>query len=212
MNVVATSEGTQLKARSKAQKLARRRGRPKLENVAREANGRVSRSGINREPIDRLAISARMKMHNLTELQAKDQRGETFIGILAMRGTKRGGITEAQYQAILQFVSARHDFQRAILAPNALLDNKARGSSGDEVSDGYIEWAKGARQRYEAARKAVEKADKESRRPIWPAFHICVVDDRHDNAMVPCLAILGDALVEHFGSARGRVDTKPEAA
>lgn len=125
-----------------------------------------------------------------------DQRAETYIGELAMKEK----LTEAQYQAIIQFVSLRNDFQRAIKAPSSMADNKAPGSSGDLVTDNYVEWAKGAIKRYNDARSAVQEAHQKPPRPaLWQAFHACVVGNQRISSFVNALQILGDTLAAHFG-------------
>lgn len=85
MNVVATSEGTQLKARSKAQKLARRRGRPQKLGVPRTASGRLSRSFEARTAEERLAIeTATWKRRQMNpELTPEDARKQEHGSVIA---------------------------------------------------------------------------------------------------------------------------------
>lgn len=125
-----------------------------------------------------------------------DQRAETYIGELAMKEK----ITEAQYQAIIQFVSLRNDFQRAIKAPFAGANNAVPGGSGDLVTDNYVDWAKGAIKHYNDAREAVQRVYDEPPKPaLWQAFHTCVVANQRVSSFVGALGILGDTLAAHFG-------------
>ena len=68
------------KARTAAAKRKAKRGRPKMENAAREPSGRISRSGIDHGPADIVALDARRRHLGVTKDQAKDQRAGSFIG------------------------------------------------------------------------------------------------------------------------------------
>lgn len=178
-----------------------------MEAAVREPNGRISRSGIVHEPADKLALDTRMRRLDLTKAEARDQKAESYIGLLTMRKQ----LTEEQYDAIVQFEGLRCDFLRAMKAPNAYVDNQVAGSGGDLATDAYVEWTKGARKRYEDARSAIQKAYDSSRRPLWQAFYICVVGNEHQTTFIPSLAILGDTLIAHF-AGQVSVDKRRAAA
>jgi len=120
------------KVQSKAGKLkikrTARRGRPLTPNVAREPNGRISRSAAHQEPADRLALAVRARKLGVGVEEARDPRLATYIGRLAILGAKdgAGGISGTQYDAAQTFLEVRNNYQRAILSSGAIWEECAQ--------------------------------------------------------------------------------------
>lgn len=186
---------TKAKARSRAQKLAAKRGRPRKNVPFREPNGRASRA---EDPIDRLAVQMRAKMLGISEERARDQRAGSFLGYLAMLG-RADGLSASQYEAALQFREVRNEYLKAIKAPNAIVDNQSSGRPGDAVSDDYIRWCAKATARYAAARKAVQEAQDATRSEnLWAALDLIVIQEQPIFHLVGATREVCNALALHF--------------
>lgn len=185
------------KAATKAEKIRRRRGRPRIEGAAREPNGRVSRSGIDHGPADVVALEARRRHLGLTREQAKDQKAGTYIGYLNLLG-KRDGLSNDQYEAACQFQSLYRAYQRAIQSPGRLLDGDG-GMASAEITEAYEEWAKRTKTAYDECRSAIQEAQNEQRQSnLWAALDLCVIQGHHMPHMLGDLRILCNALARHF--------------
>lgn len=182
---------------TKAQRLRRKRGRPRTEGVAREPNGRISRSGIPHEPADIVAIEARMRMHGLTPEAAKDQKAATFIGRLSLAGNP-DGINTTQYDALVSYRDLNAAHLRAIKAPNAALNNDAVSVFSDPDSPEYVEWVARTRTRWDACRKAVQEEQNYSRENLWGALQLCVIDDQEHYHLIGSLRIAANVLARFF--------------
>lgn len=84
----------------------RRGGRPRKQNVAREPNGRISRS----TEICKQAIYARMRLFGLTEKSAGSYLAGTVVGRMVMQGS----LTRDQYDATIEYSRRRNAYQCAI--------------------------------------------------------------------------------------------------
>lgn len=183
------------KARSQAQKRAAKRGRPRKDVPFREPNGRASRA---EDPIDRLAIQVRAKMLGISEQRARDQRAGSFLGYLAMLG-RADGLSDAQYEAALEFREVRSDYLKAIKAPNAVVDNQSAGRPGDAVSDDYIRWCAHATARYAAARNAVQEAQNATRSEnLWAALDLVIIQEQPIFNLLGATRAVCNALALHF--------------
>lgn len=186
-----------MKARTKAERLRRKKGRKKIEGVAREPNGRISRSGIDHGPADVVALEARQRHLGISREQAKDQKAGTYIGYLSLLG-RRDGLSEDQYDAAVEFQSLYLAYQRAIQSPGRLLDGEA-GIASPEVTEAYEEWAKRTKGAYEECRSAIQEAQNEQRQSnLWAALDLCIIQGQHLPHMLGDLRILCNALARHF--------------
>lgn len=186
-----TSKAAKLRAKRQS------RGRPKIEGVAREANGRVSRSGRDFTPSNDTGIEARANRLGLTVIQARDQKAGTFIGYLNLLG-KQDGVSDDQYDAAIKFLDLRRNYLLAIKAPNAERRDDNPGVGSNEVSDNYIDWCARVRSDYEACRKAIQNAQNESRCNLWAALDLCLIRDERMDHMIGDIRILCNALIVFF--------------
>lgn len=185
------------KAATKAEKIRRRRGRPRIEGAAREPNGRVSRSGIDHGPADVVALDARRRHLGLTKDQARDQKAGSFIGYLSLLG-RRDGLSSDQYEAACQFQSLYRAYQRAIQSPGRLLDGDG-GMASAEITEAYEEWAANTIKAYGKCRDAIQEAQNEQRHTnLWAALDYCLIREEAHPHMVGDLRILCNALARHF--------------
>lgn len=184
------------KAATKAEKIRRKRGRFRIENVPREPNGRISRSGIDHGPADVVALEARRRIWGLTEKEAKDQKAGTVIGRLNLLG-REDGLSNSQYDAAIQYIELRAAYLRAISAPGRMTDGDA--GSGSSHTDEYEQWVRDTVEAYEKCRKAIQEAQNENRHAnLWAALDLCVIHDQDLPHMVGDLRLLCNALARFF--------------
>ena len=186
-----------MKARTKAAKREAKRGRPYMQDAAREPSGRVSRSGIDHGPADIVALKARVRHTGLPAEQAKDQKAATFVGYLNMLGS-RDGLSEAQHEAVVNFMSLRTSYLRAIKAPGVILDGEI-GQPSDDISEAYEDWVRDTKEAYHECRKAIQEAQNDNRHVnLWAALDICVIQDQWMHHMIGDVRILCNALSRFF--------------
>lgn len=203
-----------MKAATRAVKLKRKRGRPKIEGVEREPNGRISRT---KEAPSKLALEARARMFKISVEDAKDQQAGTFLGRLHMayigwekrEKYKREkapqpeqSLSTRQYHALLSCKQAHNDFLCAVGAPGAQYDRHL-GSDGNEET--HAEWCRNAKERWIGAdqkggiRQAIYEAQEQERQlNLWAALDLCVFQEQYLPHMVPTLRTLGNTLARHF--------------
>ncbi len=175
-------------------KAARRRGRPRREEAQRTPSGQISRS--RQEPADRLATIMRAKHMGLTIEQSRDQRAESVIGALAIRGE----LSEGQYAALVRYRDIRADWLRAVKAPGAPASERKGAGGGDHASGAYIAWVSVSSARYEDARAALMRAQCRHRSAnLLAAVGYFVERDEHHEHMVDDLRLAAEALRAHFG-------------
>lgn len=188
---MAASKGAKLRAKREA------RGRPRIEDAAREPNGRISRSGIGHRATDIIALEARAKHTGLSIDQAKDQKAGTFIGYLNIIG-RDDGLSDDQYEAASKFLALRESFLRSIKAPDASRDNGVSGYAGEHVSEAYEDWCKDVAERWRSCRKAIQEAQNESRQNLWAALDLCIINDGHHHHLIGATRLVCNALVRFF--------------
>ena len=181
------------KAQTKAAKLRARRGRPKMQGVDREPNGRASRSGV--EPIDKLALEVRSRQMGVAKDEAKDQRAGSFIGYLSMIGP-RDGLSEAQYEGAQAYLKLRNAYLRAIKAPDAIYDGE--GLQGLDDQDAYEDWCKRTIERYDDVRKTIQEAQNYSRENLWAVLQLVIIEDQRLHRMIGPTRLLCNILARYF--------------
>lgn len=182
---------------SKAQKLRTKRtqrGRPRVEHIAREPNGRASRSPLASNSNE---ISRRADRLGLDVIQARDQKASTFIGYLNLIG-KQDGISDDQYEAALKYMNLRRSYHLAIKAPNAERSDEGTGSHSQEISDSYIDWCKKSIADHGRCREAIQRAQNESRCNLWAALDLCLIRDERMLHMIGDIRLLCNALIVFF--------------
>jgi len=205
------------KALSKAGKLKIKRamrrakvGRPFIEGVAREPNGRISRAITPPEPADKLALTVRARQLGVSVEAARDPRLGTYIGRLSILGVEArggegetrtgsvknaGGISREQYDAAQTFLEVRNNYLRAILSPAAVYDERIALTDGETQEEA----AKRDIARYEAALRAVQAAQLESPTDnLYAALQCLVIEDKELPYMVGTLRLVLNALHRHF--------------
>lgn len=134
----------------------RRSGRPRIQGVAREANGRVSRSQGEMRSY-RAAIMARVSKFGVTEKQATDARSGSVVGRMALQGV----LSPDQYNAAMKYIQTRHAYLRAI---SAKTDFKEPLPEVEGEGD-YEEFCRRARIRYGQMQDAITDLCVELRSP-----------------------------------------------
>lgn len=184
-------------AKTRAAKLKSKRGRPRMENAAREPSGRISRSGIDHGPADVVALAARRRHLGITKDQAKDQKAGTFIGYLNLIG-HTDGLSDHQYEGATNYLGLREAYLRAINAPGRVLDG-ATGMPATEITEAYEDWVSGTKQSYAACRDVIQTAQNEHRGcNLWAALDLCIHQDQHMSHMIGDLRLLTNALARFF--------------
>lgn len=192
------------KATTRAAKLRQKRGRPKADGP-REPSGRLSRSGIDHEPADKLGYDMRLcrmaptkeKPVGITADQARDQKAGTFIGYLNLIGP-RDGISESQYEGAQEYLRFRERLLRALKSPAAIYDPEARGSGDGEISEAYENWCKATVSEWNTLRNEIQAEQNYCRGNLWAALQLALIEDKPMHHMVGEIRILCNVLARHF--------------
>lgn len=186
--------------------LKRKRGRPKVENVIREANGRISR---REDPPSKLALEVRARMHRISLDEAMDQKAGDWLGRLHMayevwrkkdrvddKPQPPQSISTSQYYALLSYQTLHNDHLKAVGAPGAYFEGIGTGTADEDAT---AKWARNVKARYGSARKAIQ--DRQNHYPgnLWAALDYCVLQGQQMPHMVGDLRTLGNTLSNHFG-------------
>lgn len=134
----------------------RKGGRPRKQNVPREANGRVSRTYAAASAY-KAAIEARARIFGLSEKDASDQKAGTVVGRMALSGT----ISQDQYEAAQKYTEVRNAYLRAIYAKQ---DYKEPRPEVEGDGD-YESFCRRAREIYDGMQDALRELCIEQRSP-----------------------------------------------
>ncbi|EJF92660.1 hypothetical protein [Bartonella tamiae] len=187
------------KARSKAEKLRLKRGRPRLEGVEREPNGRKSRAKKPKEAADKLTIEMRAKHTGLTLQQAKDPRSVTYIGRLYMMGIQGSGISEDQYNAAIKYLEIDNNYKKALCSDGAYYDGYSP-LLNDETQE---EFCIKAKQQYRDTKKAIQEAQFDNKFDnLYAALQYVIIEDLELPHLVGTTRLLLNALARHFFLAK----------
>lgn len=173
-------------------------------DAMREPNGRISRSGIYHEPVDAVAINARMRLQSITADEAKDPRRGYVLGCMLLDGA----ITQDQHDAGVRFGEdmARFYGLTGVPFPSARAQNlfSVRGDGG-EVSEDHAIAAKAARFKAHKLRDvllAVGDIDT-GRRALHSVTQVALLDvieaRRWPSHMASYLKRGLNALAKHYG-------------
>ena len=187
------------KARTKAAKLARKRGRPKMEG-AREPSGRPSRSGRDHPPAYEASIQPRAHRLDITEDQAMAQKAGSFIGYLNLIGP-RDGISDGQYEGAQQYLRLRQRVAPALQSPAAVYDPEAFPGPGDDP-EAYARWCREALAEDKEVRRQIQEAQNYSRDNLWAALQYVVIEGQHMHHMIGATRVLCNVLARHFKTVR----------
>lgn len=182
--------------------------RKRTPGVKRTASGRKSRAADayteNLEP-----ILTRMRLFGLSEVDARDQKASTFIGRLQL--TK--AVSQAQYDAAVQYLVVKEAYQRAIKSPDALRSSSGGGDQGE--SQTYDAWCRNAIKKYDIAQKAVMADqclyDNRGRNLFAGLDYIVCRGEVHWHLVGDCRLAL-NALAHHFSGSKRRPVEQKEAA
>ena len=189
------------KAKTKAQRVRKLGGRPRIQGKLREPNGRISRAKGPREPIDKLAIEVRARRSGLKYNEARNPLAATFIGRLAMQG-RASGLSQDQYDAAIQFLKIRNDYRCSLLSPGAYYEQTGI-SLNDDNMDAYTAWAQKARKRYNNALKAIQEAQFDNRHEnLYAAIQYIIIDDVELHYLVGAARMALNALARHFSQKK----------
>lgn len=175
--------------------------RPRKSGVKRTKSGRISRAkGAYNEHAE--AIALRQRMFGLSEQDARDQKAATYVGRLCLAGNKNttDGITQAQYEAALEYLRAYEAFQRAVKSPDGLRTGSGGGDQPE--SEGYAEWCRKAIAKFEAVKAAImaEQCLHENRGAnMFAAVDYLLVRDQEFPHMIGDLRLALNAIGHHFG-------------
>jgi hypothetical protein len=178
---------------SKAAKLKHKRiirGRPCKPDVARNDNGRTSRSTRPAEAPDKLGKETRMRLHGVSAENANQPEAATVIGRLYLSRE----ITKAQYEALVRYFTARARYMLAIMAPDSL---RSKGGAGAGIS--VDEGDEAAMSSWKKIITAVREAQNYSSGNLYAALEYLVVKDESFPHMVGDLRVSANALCRHFG-------------
>lgn len=190
------------KAKTQAERLRIKRGRPIKMDVARTDTGRISRAQHPGEAPDKLAKRARVRMYGVKMKDAATAEAATVIGRLSLAGQHNEGISRDQYEALIEYRDARERYFKAIMAPDSLAVSSGAGGLPDsDDADMRIR----AKNRYMGARDAIMACQLDY--PIsnlFAAVDYLVIRDELHSHMIGDLRLVGNALHRHFFGLDGR--------
>ena len=190
----------------KMKALSKRRGRPRKKEAIRTESGQISRA---KEPPSKLALEVRARMFNLSMERAMDQQCGDFLGRLHMAyqsWSKAGcegrqpdmSISTAQYHAIETFRSIHNNNAKAVQSAGAQYEAPT-GIGGTGDPEAYEKWVKASKAKYEAARRAIQDAQKEDRTvKYWEVVDLVVLQGLALPRMISGIRSLGIVLARHF--------------
>jgi hypothetical protein len=174
-------------------------GRKRKVGVKRTSTGRISRAADSyQEHV--MPIQVRMRMHGLTEPQARDQKAATVVGRLWL--TRE--ISTAQYDASQELLRLHDAYKRAIRAPDGLRNTTNVGAD-DQDSDAYAEWCKAVIAKYQAADRAITHENMSLANRgcnLQGAVYQLLTLDQAQAHLVPDFRVAMNAAVRHFGISR----------
>ncbi|WP_412058233.1 hypothetical protein [Bartonella sp. DGB2] len=178
------------------------RGRPRIEGVAREPSGRISRSGRgftrcganDNEPIDLLALRMRAKHAGLSLEDAKNPLAATSIGRLRLLGREQG-LSEAQYDAAEKYLQVRNNYLCAKGFAHGYYDRP----QSQDFTGTVEEWVIKCTKRWQDARLALKEAQFDNPDDnLFAAIQYIVEDDMDVSHLVGALRLALNALSRHF--------------
>jgi hypothetical protein len=191
-----------MKARTKGQKKAAKRGRPKLPAAQREPSGRPSRrhaTRIEREfEVRAVVVEARARVHGVPEPMCERPEAGYVLGRLFLAGL----VTKAQLDAGNRMAEdfGRYYALTGIQAPSARAQDlfRVRGESPDRGGDA----ARRAANAIMRIEMELGMVDHEGRPVTSVTKRVCILDDAsavfHDH-MIGFLRKGLDALIVHYG-------------
>lgn len=168
-----------------------KRGRPRIEGCIREPNGRISRTKMPHDPIDKLAIEMRAKRFGLTIEEAKNPLSGTYIGRLYLQGV----INQDQHDAAQKYLEVRNDYLCAKALPNAIYD-KMPSSSDEEARKKWVEFATKKFLNMQEVIKETQHLYRQHN--FYAALQYLVSEDQELPYLVPSLQIILNALQKYF--------------
>lgn len=177
---------------------------------AREPSGKLSRA-IEAQDAHREPIAARMRRYGLIEEDARSQMAATYLGRLRLLGQKkggieRGGISEDQYEAGVQYAKDDVSVAKALMSPRGLgVPEDGFTASGDD--ERYTAFCRQVIARHKAANAAVaslQERDGYRGKTISDALRYIVLSDLELPHLVPGLKLALDELAVFYFTAQRR--------
>lgn len=196
-----------------AKRRGKRGGRPRLEGVPREPNGKPSRRVIhvgqrremNEQEAKKVGVEARMRHTGLpVELAGLNHVGMpnagTPHGVLYLRGR----IDLREWHAAEWWLGRRIAFLRAVQAPGR--PNEPKGEEEPEVSDDpeadYADWVTVTLARWAQVSECIRDVTTERRSPVAAALDNVLVRGQLLDHMLPDLRAALDAISRDFPDSR----------
>ncbi|WP_273754090.1 hypothetical protein [Bartonella sp. MM73XJBT.G] len=168
-----------------------KRGRPRINGCIREPNGRISRTKMPHDPIEKLAIEMRAKRFGLTIEEAKNPLSATYIGRLYLQGV----INQDQYDAAQKYLEVRNNYLCAKGLPNAIYD-KMPSSSDEAAREKWVEFA--TKQFFNMQEVIKETQHLYRQYNFYVALQYLIIEDQTLSYLVPSLRIVLNALLKYF--------------
>jgi hypothetical protein len=129
------------------------RGRPRLEDIEREPNGRGQRGRNPRKHEDprKVVLEARQRIYGLPAEDA----GQPLAGSALGRLRLAGGISEMMFDAGERYRVLWTEAMRALTGPEGFEKGGSPGVGGDIISDDWVTWATRATANYRVAASAL---------------------------------------------------------
>jgi hypothetical protein len=171
------------------------RGRPRLEDIEREPNGRGQRGRNPRKHEDprKVVLDARQRIFGLSPEDAATDLAGSALGRLRLAGQ----ISEAMLEAGKKYRILWTEAMRALTGPEGLEVGGSPGVGGDIISDDWVSWATRATANYRVAASALGDIN-----AFNTVEYVVVIDEDPVPAMMPALTEGLLILALKFGMCR----------
>ena len=173
-------------------------GRKRKPKVARTPSGQISRAQETyQEHVG--PIMTRMRLWGLSEKDARDQKAESVIGRMCLRGQEDDGLSQKQWEALEEFKRQSEARSRALEARDSLRTASPRSMTPDEEQ--HAQWCRIVIAKYEGSLAAIMREQCEpSNRGLTLIGAVDVMALRNTEAphLRPALRIAANALARWY--------------
>jgi hypothetical protein len=185
--------GKAIKAKTKADNVKRRRGRPCKTGVNRNASGRITNKPG--EAPDRLAKDTRIRLFNVAPEDAAQPEAGSVIGRMKLSGE----ISAEQYEAFIRYTMTAERYRSAMQVPDSL---KTRRGGVMSIPDDEVDVA--ARAAWRNLMGAISAEQRFHRGNLMAPLNFIVSRDEDHPHMIGDLRIVGNVLSRFYGIALQR--------
>lgn len=182
--------GKAIKAKTKADSVKRRRGRPCKPDMNRDASGRITNKPG--EAPDRLGKETRVRLFNVAPEDAAQPEAGSVIGRMKLTGE----ISQDQYEAFIRYTMTVERYRSAMMSPDSL--KTRRGGVMNIPSDESDMAAKAA---WKGVTDAITAEQRFHRGNLMAPLNFIVSRNEEHPHMIGDLRVVGNVLSRFYGIA-----------